>query len=141
MKTLATRIASSGGALLAIDYGSDRPGYGDTLQAVREHQYADPLAAPGEADLTAHVDFASLSKAAAAAGAYPRPVTSQGAFLERLGLAARAEALAAGKDDAAREAVRAAAERLAGPRAMGELFKVLAVGAPGLALPALDQAS
>jgi SAM-dependent MidA family methyltransferase len=138
MTAIGARIAEAGGAALVIDYGSDRPGYGDTLQAVREHKYVDPLAEPGEADLTAHVDFAALAKAAADAGARPRPILTQGDFLARLGLAARAEALARDRDEATREAITTAAERLAGPKAMGDLFKVLAVGAPGLTLPAFD---
>jgi NADH dehydrogenase [ubiquinone] 1 alpha subcomplex assembly factor 7 len=135
---IGRRIAEAGGAALIIDYGSDRPGYGDTLQAVRDHKYADPLAEPGEADLTAHVDFAALTKVAADAGTRPRPILTQGEFLTRLGLITRAQALAKDKDEATREAIAAAGERLAGPKAMGELFKVLAVSAPGLALPAFD---
>jgi NADH dehydrogenase [ubiquinone] 1 alpha subcomplex assembly factor 7 len=135
---IGRRIAEAGGAALIIDYGSDRPGYGDTLQAVRDHKYADPLAEPGEADLTAHVDFAALTKVAADAGTRPRPILTQGEFLTRLGLITRAQALAKDMDEATREAIAAAGERLAGPKAMGELFKVLAVSAPGLALPAFD---
>jgi NADH dehydrogenase [ubiquinone] 1 alpha subcomplex assembly factor 7 len=140
MKALCERIAKTGGAALIIDYGSDRPGHGDTFQAVRVHEYADPLSAPGETDLTAHVDFPALAKAAADAGAQSRPLLAQGEFLNRLGLAARAERLAAGKDEATGEAIRTAAERLAGSKTMGGLFKVLAVSAPGLALPVLDTA-
>ena len=83
--TISTRIAGTGGALLVIDYGAKHPGHGDTLQAVRQHQYTDPLTAPGEADLTAHVDFATLTKAASTAGARPRTVLTQGEFLNRLG--------------------------------------------------------
>ncbi len=135
---LAGRIATEGGALLAVDYGSDRPGYGDTLQAVKAHKYTDPLAEPGEADLTAHVDFANLARAATAAGAKAQPLIGQGEFLKRLGIGPRADALAAGKDEATRDQVRAAMERLTGSTAMGELFKVLAVGAPGLLMPAFD---
>jgi SAM-dependent MidA family methyltransferase len=141
MKGIAERIADSGGALLAIDYGSDRPGYGDTLQAVRAHKYSDPLEAPGEADLTAHVDFAALARTAADAGAHPRPLMTQGDFLVRLGIAARAKALAEGKDEATGTAIATAAERLAGPNTMGTLFKVLAVAAPGLKLPGFDRDS
>jgi SAM-dependent MidA family methyltransferase len=136
---LAARIAAAGGATLVIDYGSERPGHGDTFQAVRAHEYADPLIAPGETDLTAHVDFPTLAKVAADAGALPRPLLTQGEFLNRLGLAARVDALSAGKDQATREALQIAADRLSGEKSMGDLFKVLAVGAPGLALPAVDQ--
>ena len=138
MSNLATRIAASGGAALVIDYGSERPGHGDTFQAVRAHRYTDPLAAPGEADLTAHVDFSSLAKTAADAGARPRPLLTQGEFLNRLGLATRADALATGKHESVRVSIEQAVERLSGANGMGNLFKVLAVGAPGLALPAFD---
>ncbi|MBB5752012.1 class I SAM-dependent methyltransferase [Prosthecomicrobium pneumaticum] len=123
---LGARIARSGGALLAIDYGHGG-GFGDTLQALRRHAYDPPLAHPGEADLTAHVDFAALAAAAAGAGGRPEQLETQGGFLLRHGLLERAGRLGAGKDGAIQEAIRAAVERLAGPRAMGELFKVLAV--------------
>ena len=72
MALLGARLARDGGAALVIDYGRDKPGFGDTLQAVRRTRYADPLRQPGEADLTAHVDFAALARAAADAGARPR---------------------------------------------------------------------
>ena len=68
MTALAGRIATRGGALLALDYGHAESGLGETLQAVRGHRYAAVLAEPGEADLTAHVDFAALARAASAAG-------------------------------------------------------------------------
>jgi len=139
MNTICARISATGGALLTIDYGAEHPGHGDTLQAVRQHKFIDPLAAPGEVDLTAHVDFSGLAKTATAAGARPRPLLTQGEFLNRLGLGARVKTLAEGKDTVAREALEAAAERLSGSKAMGELFKVLAVGAPDLLLPAFDQ--
>jgi NADH dehydrogenase [ubiquinone] 1 alpha subcomplex assembly factor 7 len=138
MQTLAERITRDGGAGLFIDYGYEGPASGDTLQAVRRHRYDDPLAAPGEADLTAHVDFAALAKAAAEAGAVPRHMMAQGAFLLRLGIMERAARLGAGKDAATQAAVEAAVERLCAPKAMGELFKVLAIGEPGLALPGFD---
>ncbi|MCB1500687.1 MAG: SAM-dependent methyltransferase [Bauldia sp.] len=138
MATLAERLAAAGGALLAIDYGYEGPAFGDTLQAVAGHRYADPLAEPGAADLTAHVDFAALARAAEAAGARPRPLLGQGDFLARLGIAARAARLAAGKDAATQDAIAAAVNRLVAPAAMGRLFKVLAVSHSGLALPAFD---
>jgi SAM-dependent MidA family methyltransferase len=138
MTELATRIASDGGAVLAIDYGHEGPAFGDTLQAVRGHTYADPLAEPGEADLTAHVDFAALAHAASDAGAKPRPLWTQGEFLARLGIGTRGERLAAGKDAASRERVAGAIRRLVAPEAMGTLFKVLAVSHSGLALPVFD---
>jgi SAM-dependent MidA family methyltransferase len=135
---LAARIAAEGGAALIIDYGYEGPAFGNTLQAVRGHAYVDPLAEPGEPDLTAHVDFAALARAAAAAGAVPRPLITQGDFLRRLGIAARAERLAAGKDATTQDAIATAVARLVAPDAMGDLFKVLALSHSGLALPAFD---
>ncbi len=138
MAALAGRLARDGGALLAVDYGYEGPAFGDTLQAVRGHAHAEPLAEPGAADLTAHVDFGALSRAAAAAGARPRRVIGQGEFLARVGIRARAERLAADMDAATAAAIRAAVRRLTAPDAMGALFKVLAVSHSGLALPAFD---
>jgi NADH dehydrogenase [ubiquinone] 1 alpha subcomplex assembly factor 7 len=141
VETLSGRLMRDGGAALIIDYGHTEPGFGDTLQAVRHHHYDDVLAAPGESDLTAHVDFAALSAGAAKAGAFARPVLTQGEFLRRIGIAERAEALARGKDQATRSAIGSAVARLVEPRAMGELFKVLAISSPGLALPGFDDTS
>ncbi len=137
--TISGRLKADGGAALVIDYGSADPGTGDTLQAVKAHKYVDPLADPGEADLTAHVDFAALARAAEAAGALPRPVMRQGEFLIRMGLVERANVLGRGKDTKVRDALAAAMERLAGPKAMGDLFKVLAISAPKLKLPIFDK--
>jgi NADH dehydrogenase [ubiquinone] 1 alpha subcomplex assembly factor 7 len=138
MTTIAERLKRSGGAALIVDYGNAQPGHGDTLQAVRAHKYDDPLAAPGEADVTAHVDFAALARAATSAGAAVRPLMGQGEFLIRLGLVDRANVLGRGKDKPMRDAIAAAIERLAAPKAMGTLFKVLAVSAPNLKLPVFD---
>ncbi len=137
MTTLAARIAAEGGALLAIDYGHDG-GFGDTLQAMRRHAFVPVLENAGEADLTAHVDFAALARAARAAGAQTLPLLTQGDLLIRLGLVERAGRLGAGKDAATQDAIRAAAERLAGPAAMGTLFKALLVAAPGLVPPPFE---
>jgi SAM-dependent MidA family methyltransferase len=136
--TLAERIAHDGGAVLVIDYGHTAPGFGDTLQAVRAHQYDDSLAHPGEADLTAHVDFAALGAAAAAAGAAVRPAIDQAEFLWRMGIAERARRLAAGKAGETRSSIKAAVDRLTGPDQMGRLFKALAFSSLGLSLPAFD---
>ncbi len=138
VETLAQRLAASGGAVLALDYGHVEPGFGDTLQAVRAHRFDDPLAHPGEADLTAHVDFTALAEAAQAGGAAVPKALTQGEFLQRLGLAERAAVLARGKDEATRRAIEAAVQRLAGDDGMGRLFKAFAVAEPGLPLPAFD---
>lgn len=135
MQTLAGRIARHGGAALAIDYGHAESGIGETLQAVARHAFADPLAAPGEADLTAHVDFAALARAARSAGAAAHGPIGQGDFLAALGLAQRAERLARDATPAIRATVSAAAERLAAPDQMGTLFKVLAVTPRGTPPP------
>jgi NADH dehydrogenase [ubiquinone] 1 alpha subcomplex assembly factor 7 len=125
--TLAGRIARTGGALLAIDYGHTESGFGDTLQAVRRHAFADVLETPGEADLTAHVDFAALARVAREAGVRVLGPVTQGEFLLALGLLERAGRLGSACDEAGREAIVAAVERLAGPEEMGTLFKAMAV--------------
>jgi len=129
MTDLAARIAAQGGVALIIDYGYCGPAAGDTLQAVKQHQYADVLARPGEHDLTAHVDFNMLADAARQAGATPWPVTDQGEWLHRLGIAARAARLAKANPDHA-QALAKDVKRLTAPDEMGSLFKVLAVTAP-----------
>jgi SAM-dependent MidA family methyltransferase len=139
MEIIASRIAASGGAALIVDYGYGKAAFGDTFQAVKNHAYADPLADPGEADLTAHVDFAALAASARQAGATAHGPIDQGAFLLAAGLLERAGRLGAGKDAATRDAIAKAARRLAGPEAMGTLFKVLAVTPVGLALPPFDE--
>lgn len=129
---LAERIVADGGALLAIDYGYGHAAPGDSFQAVYRHAYADPLAAPGEADLTAHVNFEALARAATNAGATAHPLLTQGDFLMRLGLAQRAGSLGASADEAVRARLTGEVNRLVHPDEMGTLFKVLAVTRAGL---------
>jgi SAM-dependent MidA family methyltransferase len=131
---LAARLVCQGGAALLLDYGRDVPGLGDTLQALRGGRRADPLTVPGEADLTAHVDFPALSDAARAAGAAVHGPVPQGVFLKALGLQIRTEKLAASHPARAAE-LRDAADRLAAPARMGQLFKAMAITAPGLPTP------
>ncbi|AZO22192.1 class I SAM-dependent methyltransferase [Mesorhizobium sp. M1E.F.Ca.ET.045.02.1.1] len=126
MSAIAERIAGRGGAGLFIDYGHLEPGIGDTLQALRRHDHEDVLANPGEADLTAHVDFAALAATVRAHG-LDAELTTQGEFLLGMGLLERAGSLGADADDGARQAISDAVERLAGSDAMGELFKVMKV--------------
>jgi SAM-dependent MidA family methyltransferase len=131
MEIVAQRLADHGGAALFIDYGYAEPDIGDTLQAVRQHEYDDLLARPGEADLTAHVDFSALATAARSQG-LTASITTQGDFLLGMGLLERAGALGAGGDETLRDKLRGEVERLAGPSAtggMGELFKVLEIAA------------
>ncbi|MFZ5964767.1 class I SAM-dependent methyltransferase [Thalassococcus sp. BH17M4-6] len=128
---LGQRIADHGGAALIIDYG-DADRTGDTFQAVQGHKKTDPLAAPGLADLTAHVDFAALARAAPCAATQ---LATQGVFLERLGITPRAQALAARLTGDALNTHVAAHRRLTHPSEMGTLFKVLGFVAEGAAPP------
>jgi SAM-dependent MidA family methyltransferase len=131
---LATRLQTQGGAALILDYGPTRSAPGDSLQALRHGRPAPPLAEPGSADLTAHVDFQALAETAHAAGAKAWGPLPQGEFLHRLGLAHRTEKLAAANPDRA-GALREAAHRLAAPTRMGALFKALAITQGGVPAP------
>jgi NADH dehydrogenase [ubiquinone] 1 alpha subcomplex assembly factor 7 len=122
---VARRVASHGGVALIIDYGGWRS-LGDTFQALQTHTVADPFTDPGQADLTAHVDFEALSLAFRAAGATTSAMTPQGPFLERLGIEARTERLARHLTGAARANHHAAYRRLTDRAEMGQLFKVIA---------------
>lgn len=115
-------IEAHGGGAILIDYGDWRS-LGDTFQALRAHEHVDPLAAPGEADLTAHVDFEALADATPSA--YSR-LTPQGVFLNRLGISHRAQTLAENMSEAALDALEAAFHRLTSAEEMGTLFKVMA---------------
>ena len=128
-------LAARGGVALIIDYGHARTSPGDTLQAVRGHRYAAVLHDPGEQDLTAHVDFEALAKAASAGGAEVTEVITQGEWLERVGIRARADVLAAANPEKA-EAVYTALRRLTTAGEMGGLFKVIAVHSAGWPPPA-----
>ena len=132
LSRLAKAIAKQGGSLLAIDYGYGRTQTGETLQGVRNHAYADVLDAPGETDLSAHVDFAALANVARQAGLASQPLATQGEFLTRLGIKERAAALSRSNPDSAAD-IRAAHDRLVGQDQMGTLFKVFCAHSPGLA--------
>jgi len=127
---IAHQLMKTNGVALLIDYGHLETGYGDTFQALRDHAYVDPLEAPGKADLTNHVDFAPLQTEAIAGGCVAPKLTSQGQFLLNLGLLERAGALGAEQDEQVQNTLRQAVERLASPKQMGDLFKVMAFGAP-----------
>ncbi|OWU84275.1 ATP synthase subunit beta [Oceanicola sp. 22II-s10i] len=119
---IGQRIETRGGVALIFDYGDWRS-LGDTFQAMRGHGHADPLADPGKADLTAHVDFEALATSTPSAHSL---LTPQGVVLERLGITARAQRLAEGLTGSARDAHIAAHRRLTHPAEMGSLFKALA---------------
>jgi NADH dehydrogenase [ubiquinone] 1 alpha subcomplex assembly factor 7 len=130
VQEVAARLTEQGGAALFIDYGHAEPQLGSTLQAVRAHCKVDPFASPGEADLTALVDFAALVPVAEAQGARWLGTIEQGAWLRALGIEARAETLARAAPQAG-NAIKAAAARLTDPAQMGALFKVMGMAAPG----------
>lgn len=129
MADLSHRIARQGGAMLVADYGYTVSQPGNTLQAIARHQFADAFAAPGQQDLTAHVDFAALASAARAEGLVVHGPAAQGVFLRALGIDQRAAALGGG------DAIDGQVGRLTDAALMGELFKMLAVTAPNWPTP------
>ena len=133
VSAIATCLAAKGGVALFIDYGHARSAPGDTLQAVRGHAFAPLLANPGEQDLTSHVDFEALTNAAS--GVAVTRILTQGEWLERVGVGARAEALVRA-NPARSDDVHAARERLTARDQMGGLFKVVALHAADWPAPA-----
>ncbi len=131
---IAAAIGARGGAALFIDYGPARSGSGETLQAVRGHRYHPVLEAPGEADLTAHVDFERLAQTAQAQGASAYGPMAQGALFTALGIEARAQVLRAKATPDQAAQIGSALARLTAPDQMGTLFKALAI-APRSAPP------
>jgi NADH dehydrogenase [ubiquinone] 1 alpha subcomplex assembly factor 7 len=125
----AGRLVEQGGAALFVDYGHDAPRTGSTLQAVARHRKVDPFAAPGEADLTAHVDFAAMADVAQSRGAKWLGTIPQGAWLRALGIEGRADALAQFAPQH-RDALVRSKERLTGDGQMGLLFKVMGLAGP-----------
>jgi SAM-dependent MidA family methyltransferase len=137
-RDLAVLMAEASGAALLIDYGRDRPGVGDTLQALRRHTKVDVLSTPGEADVTQWADFPAVQEAAVRAGADVTGCVGQGDFLRRLGIEARAERLTAGRPHAAPMIGRQLA-RLTAPDQMGDLFKAAAIFSPrSLSVPGFE---
>ena len=132
---LAARARAAPFAGLIVDYGHEETGLGDTLQAISQHAFADPLKAQGEVDLTAHVDFAALNDAAGATGLAVYGPKPQGSFLLTLGLEARRDRLCESAREEQRRNLITGTNRLVDPAAMGLLFKALAVTSPGLAPP------
>jgi SAM-dependent MidA family methyltransferase len=135
MGKLASRITALGGALLVIDYGYEKSSPGETLQALKCHEFVDPLEDIGNADLTTHVDFRRLAEAARAAGSVAHGPVNQGQWLRSLGICERAETLQRGANPRQAEDIRSALTRLIGSEAMGELFKVIAVTSAQMGAP------
>lgn len=132
---LARHLGRYGGAALVVDYGPAESVAGPTFQAVRRHARADPLEAPGSADLTAHVDFVTLLRVGREAGAAGFGPVEQGRFLRRLGIEARLAVLAARAEPAVAAGLDAGVRRLIDPSGMGSLFKVIAFATPALGTP------
>jgi SAM-dependent MidA family methyltransferase len=131
---IASRVRDQDGAALIIDYGHLRSDAGDTFQAIARHSFTDPLKNPGQADVTAHVDFQALVRAAEDLGARVHGPVPQGEFLKRLGIETRAVTLMAKASHEASEDIAGALQRLTGGGrgGMGSMFKVLAVSEPNL---------
>ena len=131
---IARRVREQDGAALIIDYGHLRSDAGDTFQAIARHSFTDPLTNPGQADVTAHVDFQALGRAAEDIGARVHGPVTQGDFLRRLGIEARAATLTAKAAPEAAAEVESALKRLTdtGRGGMGSMFKVIGVSQPGL---------
>ncbi|MFO1033730.1 MAG: SAM-dependent methyltransferase [Hyphomicrobiales bacterium] len=132
---LGDMLKTLGGAALIIDYGHLRSALGDTLQALKAHRPCAITDHVGEADITSHVDFEALGRSFVRGGARVAGVMTQGAFLNAMGLEARTQRLAQTVEGNAREALVTGSLRLAGADQMGEMFKVMAVTAPGLPQP------
>jgi SAM-dependent MidA family methyltransferase len=136
VRDIARRIAADGGAALIVDYGHTQTGFGDTLQAVRAHKTANVLEDPGEADLTAHVDFEQLAAAAMHLGVHAVGPVTQGNLLRALNIEQRAARLKRDQPADIVAAVDGALARLTGPSpGMGELFKAAALIHPALPAP------
>jgi SAM-dependent MidA family methyltransferase len=131
---IARRVRNDGGAALIIDYGHARSDAGDTFQAIARHAYADPLRNPGQADLTAHVDFQALAQGADDVEARVHGPIEQGTFLQRLGIETRAATLMSKASAQTSSDIASALKRLTGTGrgGMGSLFKVLGVSHPDL---------
>ena len=137
MAELAVRVAQHSGFGLFIDYGHVQTTFGDTIQAIKDHAYANPLDNPGEADLTSHVDFEALANIAKTSGLSMPAMLTQGEFLTRLGIRERAARLGQLHPDR-RDTIETACDRLIGNDEMGRLFKVMPAASPNIALPVFD---
>ncbi|HEY0302234.1 MAG TPA: SAM-dependent methyltransferase, partial [Rhizomicrobium sp.] len=129
---IASRVRDQDGAALIIDYGHLRSDAGDTFQAIARHSFTDPLKNPGQADVTAHVDFQALVRAAEDLGARVHGPVTQGEFLKRLGVESRAATLMAKTTPEVSADISGALKRLTetGRGGMGSMFKVLGVSQP-----------
>jgi NADH dehydrogenase [ubiquinone] 1 alpha subcomplex assembly factor 7 len=129
VRNLAAALKACGGVALFLDYGHARPAPGDTLQALYKHEYVPVLSNIGNADLTAHVDFGVLREISAQEGLDCCGPVAQGAFLEKLGINARAQFLMKGAREEQKGDIQSALHRLTHGEQMGALFKVIGLSA------------
>lgn len=127
MADIASHLRECGGVGIFFDYGYLTTQTGETFQALKNHQYHDPLVEPGTADLTAHVNFEALGAAAMAAGCHVAGMGEQGEFLKSLGIEARFEMLMKMADDEQKSQLKNDLHRLTDPEEMGSLFKTLII--------------
>ena len=133
LKALAIKLKQYSGAALIIDYGFAETAFGDTLQAVKNHQPVELLVYPGAADLTSHVNFGALKNWAMAHGLETSNIISQSEFLHSLGIAERLKMLQDKADMPANLALLSGYQRLTAPSQMGALFKAIEIRVPKLA--------
>ncbi|WP_324073641.1 MAG: SAM-dependent methyltransferase [Erythrobacter sp.] len=126
MTEIAQRLRDQGGAALIIDYGHMELRAGTTLQALKAHKKVDVFDHPGEADITAHVDFELLSHVAAQNGAEVMGLQFQGEWLRQMGIDTRTEALQR-RNPGEKDKLKRQRDRLVDDSQMGTLFKVLGV--------------
>ncbi len=129
VETIAQRLRFASGRALIIDYGDPTGQAGDSFQALFRHQKTHPLDHVGEADLTAHVDFAALISLAIACGLKTSGPVSQREFLQSLGIEARRDALIRANPHCESDLTQSV-ERLIGEAHMGGLFHVVAFESP-----------
>ena len=128
-KQISLHIKKNNGAGIFIDYGYAHENYGDSLQAVKHHKFTNPLENVGQSDLTSHVNFASLKRAATEAKISSSKVITQGEWLNNMDINFRAQQLIANCKNINQQAdIINACNRLTAPHLMGELFKVIAIG-------------
>jgi SAM-dependent MidA family methyltransferase len=135
VSNITKSVVKFGGAALIIDYGHIESGIGDTLQAVKNHNYCDVLSEPGKVDLTAHVDFERLTNSVKINGGLGCGPVTQRDFLRRLGIETRAEQLKSSSSTRLKSEVLTGLNRLIGIKEMGNLFKVLAIIQPTQTCP------
>lgn len=127
VRNVCDLIKTKGGCAIFVDYGHAISSCGDTLQAMREHRFVSPFEDPGQADLTAHVDFENVSLICGALKLHASNIVTQGDFLKTLGIEIRAELLRRHATPDQAEQITLALHRLISDDQMGTLFKVIAL--------------